>query len=179
MLLLKLYESSCESSLRENMSGSDFDDLWWHNLGKSNVDAKANAIRDNSAITFLQNTGSCHGCEPMEASVRRSRMRSSFVCHRNLKRKYISKHMTLTLEDVERIKTIRMPACWGLRYNARSAEIAWLVEGERDASGQGAPLRPGQQRVREVVFTEANETSASLLSDRLRSQRSRMAEYCA
>jgi superfamily II DNA or RNA helicase len=54
------------------------------------------------------------------------------------------------------MQTIRMPARWGLLNNTRSAEIAWLVEGEREAEGRGVPLRAGQPLVREFVFTAAD-----------------------
>lgn len=68
--------------------------------------------------------------------------------------------MILSIEDIKRIRSIRMPARWGLRHNVRSAEISWLVEEERDAAGEAVPLRTGQQQMREFVFAEVDGTQS-------------------
>jgi superfamily II DNA or RNA helicase len=49
-----------------------------------------------------------------------------------------------------------MPARWRLLHNTRSAEIAWLAEGEHETQGRGVPLHGSQPRVREFVFTTAD-----------------------
>jgi superfamily II DNA or RNA helicase len=66
--------------------------------------------------------------------------------------------MTLANEDIERIESIRMPVLWGVRHNTRIAEIAWMVEPERETHGHSVSFPPNQARGRELMFTAEGGT---------------------